>query len=855
DGQLWISFADGGIDKVIENKRNPKKAYFESALDSTEEFQPDINVMYEDSRGKIWLGTNGNGLYLFNKEEKRIVNFSTSTAIQGNIIYSIVEDNSQHLWLSTNSGLSSLNIINLSKPYVINYNAEDGLQGNIFIHKSCLKNKKGELFFGGYHGFNYFSPEKIKYNNYLPPMALTHFEVDREPRYINYRNGEQMLINHKNNSFQISFAALSYTKSINNQYQFMLEGYDQEWVSTKNGINNAIYGKLPAGEYRFLLRGSNNNGVWNNIPISLDVIVKKSPFKTDLAYAIYTLMSILIIWLSIYYTKQNFKLQQTIKDEQNERLRAEKINQFKLKFFTNISHELLTPLSIISNAIEQYLDKKPRESKHLSIVQRNADRLTRLINQLLDFRKVEGLSRKLMVEKCEFNHLISSLKDNFVPLCDKNNINFIVDGMLEKDIHIDIDKIDKMLHNILSNAFKHTPENGEIILSYNTYMDDSTEILKVAISNNGKGIPEDLIQQIFERFYRIDDRKHESGAGIGLAFTKSLVTLHKGTITAENKAKGGATFTINIPVSEWAYTDDEKYLEESNIAIEGQFAFEDEMDEIKVPISSIRESDEELPKILLVEDNHDMRTIMKNYLSKYFDIYESENGLEGLSSLNNVDIELIVSDIMMPEMDGLTFCKRVKSNITTSHIPVILTTAKRTKENLIEGYEAQADSYITKPVNLQLLLVRIINLLNQRNKLREIFSGDKQVSTKELSINNLDQQLFEKLNIFIDANISNSNLTIGMLSEHVNISSSVFYRKVKAFAGISPNEYLRSKRLNKAAELLRDGLSPSIVAYDCGFSDPSYFGVCFKKHFGTPPKKYAAFAKEMKNYPNITSRG
>jgi len=837
DGRVWVSFFDGGIDEVIEDPMDPEKIHFKKGIKDDIEFIPDINLMYEDSRGYIWLGTEGNGLWLFHKSNNNIVNFSTSTAIRGNSIYGIIEDDQNHLWLSTNRGLSSINILNLGNPYVINYTVEDGLQGNIFNRNASFKNEKGELFFGGYHGFNCFHPDDIRYNNYMPPLVFTSIEVDRAQIDLDYRLGEALVLNHKNKSFQINFAALSYTKSTNNQYRYKLDGYDQEWLSTDKGLNKAIYGKLPAGEYKFLLMGSNNNGVWSEHPLTLDIIVKKSPFKTLLAYTLYFLITILILWSIFYYTKRHFTLEQAYKDEQNERHRAEKINQFKLKFFTNISHELLTPLSIISNAIEMYLEKKPQEGPELAIVQRNTNRLKRLITQLLDFRKAEGDSRKLMVEKCNFNHIISSMSDNFLPLCEKKNINFITKGHIDQEIYVDIDKIDKMLHNILSNAFKHTPENGEIWLEYQTFEKENKTYVKLSISDSGKGIPEGKLETIFERFYRIDESKHESGAGIGLAFTKSLVTLHKGQIEARNNEKGGASFILEFPVSRACYHEDE-IAQKTDPNRKVEYAFADEMDEIKVPLRMVRENQEDLPKILLVEDNIDMRTIMRKYLSKYFDVYEGNNGVEGLEVLKKVDIELIISDIMMSEMDGLTFCRQVKNDISTSHIPVILTTAKRTQENFIEGYEAQADSYITKPVNLQLLLVRIINLLKQRDELRKVFSNGHEKKKIDLDINNLDQELFDKLDKYILDNISNNDLSIGMLAEHVNISSSVFYRKIKSFTGMSPNEYLRSKRLNVAAQMLKNGYSASNVAYECGFSNPSYFGVCFKKEFGVTPKKY-----------------
>jgi len=838
DQRVWLAYQDGGIDEVIYDEAAPKElSFIPSTVNTRYDYLPMGTTLYEDSQGHIWLGTSGDGLWLFDKEEKMLENFSAKHAIPGDIVSSIIEDDYQQLWFSSNSGLTRLRIQDLNQPSFTNYTVEDGLQGNIFIENSLAKSAHGELIFGGYHGFNYFDPSEIRHNHYIPPLAFTSIEVDRTLKHINPE--EDIVLSHRNNSIQFSFVALSYTKSENNTYQYKLDGYDDTWIKANKGSRTAVYGKLPPGNYTFMVKGSNNNGIWNEKPIAQTIRVKKAPYNTAFAYVLYVSAVLMVFWLYFHYTNRSFKLKQAVLNEQNERQKAEKIDQFKLKFFTNISHELLTPLSIISNAIEQYLDKKPDEGPDLAIVQRNTNRLSRLINQILDFRKVEGSSRKLSVEPAEVNIILSSITDNFIPLCEKKNIRFNVKGNVQDGLFIDIDKIEKILHNLLSNAFKHTPENGEITLAYKTYVNKGVNYLTVSISDSGKGIPEDLMNQIFERFYRIDDRKHEPGAGIGLAFTRALLNLHKGNISVENIPEGGAKFTFEVPVSEHVYSDDEKRQEDSDEQEEVEYSFAEEMDEIKIPLRENRETKGELPKILLVDDNHDMRTIMRNFLSKYFEIYESENGYQGLATLNTVDIDLIVSDIMMPEMDGITFCRKVKNNIVSSHIPVILTTAKRSQEDFIEGYEAQADSYITKPVNLKLLMVRIINLINSRKKLHKIFSGENQeAELSKLDISSLDQQLFEKINRVIEENLSDCDLTVSRLSKDVGVSTSALYRKVKSFAGLSPNEYIRTKRLNYAAELLRQHCTPTEATYKCGFSDPSYFSACFKKQFGVPPRKY-----------------
>lgn len=834
DGRLWVSSKEGGVYEVVEKDEvltfNKIKAIGDAEFYSTP-----IQNIFEDSHGNLWFGSLGRGLWLYSVEKNKVVNYNTVASIWGETVFSVLEDEFRNIWLSTNKGISCINV---SKGSVINYTIEDGLQGNTFVNKAAYKDGDGNLYFGGYYGFNKFNPRQIKHNTYIPPLVFTALTVDDEPVYFDYTQDLPLVINYKQNSFSVSFSALSYIHSENNHYSYMLEGFDKSWVYAGTGREKVIYGQIPPGNYTFKVKGSNNNGIWNDEPLKLSIVVKKSPYKTILAYVIYFILFLSIALSLFYIWKRDFNLNQAYKEEQNERYRADKINQFKLRFFTNISHELLTPLSIISNAIEQTSEQKSYKKEDLGVINRNTQRLIKLINQLLDFRKVENGTKKMEVCCLSFDSLVASLLDNLQPLCEKKKITLRVEGHIGKDVYFDPDKLDKILHNLLSNAFKYTPAGGDIVLSYEMRVKDNYEMLFVRVDDSGNGIPEKDLAHIFERFYRVEDYKREAGAGIGLAFTKALISLHKGSIGVENNTSGGASFYFELPVSLHCFSDEEILPTKPEEKPKSTDFLIDEQSVCDSPLIQQVFTTKNKVKILLVEDNSDMRSILKKYLESRFEIFEAEHGVKALEVLDFTDIDLIVSDVMMPEMDGITLCKKLKGDINTSHIPVILTTAKRTEEDVIEGYGALADSYVTKPVNMKLLLVRIENILAQREKLRQKFSKGLSILADEVCITDLDKELMSKINSTIKDNISNSSFTVVMLHKIVGSSESVVFRKIKALSGKSPNQYIREIRINYAAQLLKKGVKAVEASYQSGFTDPSYFSACFKKQFGVTPSKY-----------------
>lgn len=830
--RIWISSLDGGVMQVISTEgQNVDYAFQLLDVPGSEKFNTiKVQTMYEDSKQNLWFGSKGKGLWCYSLSKNKIYSYSSGTSNADMTVFAIQEDNYGNIWFSSDRGLFC---VMPSSGQIVSYNMNDGIQGNVFLKNSSYKDANGRLYFGGSHGFNVVDPHMIKYNTYIPPLTITSIIVDNEPANIDYKNGEALVLHHTHKSIALEYAALSYKSSENNHYSYQLEGFDEEWINAVSNMNRAVYGKLVPGKYTFKLKGSNGNGVWNNVPLKLDIIVKRSPYKTFWAYLIYFMLTFSLAYTVYYFKSKDIKLKRAVEEEHKERLRADKINQFKLRFFTNISHELLTPLSIISNATEQISINQKYTTESFNIITRNTNRLVYLINQLLDFRKTETGTKKLKVCESDIEVIINDLHENFASLCEKKDINFSINGYVGKQVWIDPDFLDKILHNILSNAFKYTAVGGTIKFTYRLNDD---RILYIAIKDDGKGIKEEDLEKIFTRFYRSQGDQKIAGAGIGLAYTRSLVDLHKGKIWAQNNEDAGSTFYVELPITREAFGEDE--ITVTSREIQSTTFTEDIIQETQTLGVQKLLAEEHKGSILVVEDNNDMRSIIKTHLEHHFTVYEAENGVKALEILEKQDVEVVVSDVMMPEMDGITLCRQIKTHVKTSHIPVILMTAKRTHEDMIEGYDALADSYLAKPVSLKMLLVRINNIIKQRNALKSATSKEDEAIIKKSGISNLDKDFLEKINHVIKDNISNVDFRTSDLYKSMDSSESVVFRKVKALTGKSPNQYIREVKLNIAAQMICKGGKPLEVCYLAGFTDPSYFSSCFKKQFGVTPSKY-----------------
>ncbi|MBJ6368080.1 hybrid sensor histidine kinase/response regulator transcription factor [Snuella sedimenti] len=799
---------------------------------------------YEDKDNNIWIGTEGGGLYHYNTTTMKAVNYGTSQGLPNNIVYGIVPDDDNNIWLSTNHGLSR---INLQSFQIKNFNELDGLQSKEFNYGAYLKNKKGELLFGGTNGFNVFNPKAINENTFVPPVSITSIQVNNKP-YLNITDAiEEVVLKHNQDVFNFDFVALSYSQPSKNQYAYKLEGFDADWNYIGNKTS-ATYTNLDDGTYLFKVKASNNDGLWNEKGDAIKVTILPAPWRTWWAYLIYTLIITGIILQIRKYSLLRIKERNELKQERLEKERIEEVNKMKLQLFTNVSHDFRTPLTLIIGPLERLLKMESKNAfvrKQHEIMYRNASTLMELINQLLDFRKNESGKLQLSASKNNIVPFVNNIKIAFDELANTKDINFTFSASSE-DIKVwfDSTKLKKVIFNLLSNAFKFTPNNGEISLKITTYKDTAGKgYVKLKVKDNGKGIPKKNVKFIFDRFYQLGER---SGTGIGLALTKSLVELHQGIINVKSKEKKGTSFTVLLPLGNAHLSKDQMVENDVNAVEDSLFNLEKSVYVDKEIIQLKEEAlvnnnlfDASLASILIVEDNDEVRAFIKNIFLNTYNIFEAANGKNALEIAKTHDIDLIISDVMMPVMDGMELCNEIKTTINTSHIPVILLTAKTSKESQHSGYHLGADAYVTKPFDSNILEVRVANLLASRKRLIEKFKKDLILQPKEVTVTSADELFLKKAIDTVEQNLSNSEFTIAEFIDEMGMSRSVLYRKLKALTGQSISEFIRTIKLKRAAQLMKQTqMTISEIAFDLGFNDLKNFRKSFQKLFNVLPSEY-----------------
>ncbi len=814
DSNLWIGTAENGICKLEDTKNGRYIQNFFSEEDNS--VSDEINSIFYDDQHTIWIGTKDKGLFRCNTESGL---FEKCNALQGlgNIsINGICDDEQGNLWVTTNNGIARITQINETFK-TDNYTISDGLQGNRFLPNSIYKLGDNRILMGGYYGFNAFYPETINENKYIAPTVITAIKINNED--FDHRKDNKRIFGHNESSITFEFSSLSFYKSEKNIFSYKLEGLDQNWTITNAEKRDVRYTKLPPGDYNFLLLSANSSEVWNEEPVSFEFKILPAPYKTWWAYFIYVFVFLSIIILIFRYQIRKQKIIRNLEIEKIQHEKTEKLNDYKLHFFTNISHEILTPLSIIMGAVS-ILKKKTRKGvDEIDIMERNLLGLKQLLRQLLDFRKMESGHLKLKVREGNLVTVIQSIIINFKPLLQSKNIDLHFESPDELSCFFDEDKLNKICQNLISNSIKYTPANGKV----NIKVVNDKDKLMLSIEDNGYGISKKEMEGIFNRFYRSDTTKQASGTGIGLALVNNLVKLHKGTIEVASTIGKGTVFTIQLPVGKTSFNDSE--FEQDNLD-----KLKDEKEETElIPFNNT--------SILLVEDNSDFRTILKKHLETFATIIESPSGDDALRKAIKYSPSIVVSDVMMPDMNGYELCVQLKSNVDTQHIPVILLTAKTTDVDRAKGYDCGADSYITKPVSLSVLRTRIQSLLlKQRNKasLPEDFKISR-APNEAMS----DEKFLEKLEEFLGENLSDIEFKVPDMHQPFGMSSSSFFRKVKQLTKLSPVEYVKNVRLNRAALLLAENdLTISEIAFNTGFNDQSYFGACFKKKFGMTPTEY-----------------
>ncbi len=843
EGTLWFS--------------SSKTIYcYKPAIDSLYAFDripemTNINFVKTDSRGNIWIGDCYKGLCRYNEKDKSITYFNTDTGFPASWIFSMEEGMDGWFWASSDKGLVKFSP---DKGIQILYDSNSGIPFNQFNYRASFKDHNGNIYFGGNNGmvsFNEvdYSSEVKKMNTVFTGMQLFNKPVHPgDGRYLEHsiNKTKEIILDYDQNVFTLEYTSFCYSSKGRCQYAYYLEGFENSWNYVGNR-NFATYTNLSPGSYIFHVKGSLGDIQTETTERVLKIIVRPPFWLTKWAFAGYFLLACLFSFLVFKVGKNLEKSKAMVVMERREKEHSDEIHKVKLEFFTNISHELKTPLTLILGPLSRLMEEEklsPAFRKCLIGIDRNANRLFQLINQLLEFRKIENGKENLKVGKCDLRTLMTGIANSFENEVEARDIDFkIYYPQKDLSVWLDEEKVDKIIFNLLSNAFKFTKEGGKIELSADLVKQDGRSgtgyNVIISVSDSGKGIRQEMLDKVFDRFFQIeDDHSRHEGSGIGLAFVKSLVILHKGEIKVDSILNKGSVFTVKIPASRSDYSD-------SEIA-------EHPMQYISSSESKVNTSDpcmennlinaEGLSRkhlILLVEDNIELINFMKETLELKYQVITALNGAKALEKISGMTPDLIISDIMMPEMDGFEFTQRIKTDLRTSHIPVILLTSKSGAENRLAGLMTGADYYIEKPFYPNILEQNIENILQTRQRLIERFKNDAFVQVGEMAHSESDKVFIEKLTAIIRSNISDPDMDVSFLIKQMGISRSLLHMKLKGLVGCSSTEFIRAIRLKEAVKLIATGkCNISEAAYETGFSSPTYFTRRFREFYGKSPREY-----------------
>ena len=850
DNSVWLATSNFGVIHITGDVRQPSTLKYENySFHNRKLITNTVLCMHIDRFGRLWAGTEGGGLYLYNRSTGQFEEKTRTYSIPGDVIVSIEEDKSGNLWLGTVSGLVKLYVVAVGNDFSTRiYTSADGLQDNFIVNSSCSRD--GELFFGGHKGYNSFFPDKMEIPSQETNFLITDIkifnhsfknlpvELQQKISPVMPTYTSKIELPYKYNNFSIEFAALTYKNPELNRYAYRLQNFDRDWQYTDADRRFAYYNNLPSGTYTFQLKATNENGEWSGYVREFTVVVLPPFWATWWAYLLYMVL-VLVIGVLIYRTiKKRILLQNALRLREMEKAKAEELNHAKLQFFTNITHELLTPLTIISATVDELKTQAPSHNDLYTVMNSNIQRLIRLLQQILEFRKAETGNLKLRVSPGDLAAFVRTGTESFKPLVKKRKLHFSLLCDPESIVgYFDIDKLDKIMYNLLSNAAKYNKEDGfiQVTLSYD---EEDREFVLLRVKDNGKGISREKQATLFKRFYEGDYRKFNTiGTGIGLSLTKDLVTLHGGTISVESEVDHGTEFIVRIPI-ERSYYDEEQIDDEVISLRQTAIDYEDTPEDV---IAEVQELATKANSILLVEDNEELLNLMTKLLGREYNVFTAENGKEGIIVLENEDVDLIVSDIMMPEMDGIEFCKYVKGHLEISHIPVILLTAKNKEEDRAEAYEIGADAFISKPFNLTVLHARIRNLLKYKARMAHDFKNQIVFEVKDLNYTSLDEDFIQRAINCVNNHLEDPNFDQAQFADEMLTSKSTLYKKLKSLAGLNTSSFIRNVRLKAACRIMEEkgiNIRVSELAYAVGFNDPKYFSSCFKKEFGMLPSEY-----------------
>lgn len=859
-GNIWVGTEDG-----LNLKRAGTDHFevFRFSPDDPGSISGNVVIsIFEDSRNRVWLGTYKDGLNQYRPETGSFSRFSERDGLPGNNIFGILEDQ-QKLWLSTNNGICSFDPGSGS---VRSYNIKDGIGGNEFSIGAYCKAADGQLIFGGTHGLTSFYPRNFSASNYVPPIVFTDFRLFNEPVVPGKKHvlekpisvTDTIVLTHKQNIFTIEFSAINYVLPEKNRYAYRLEGLENQW----NYVNvpSATYTNLHAGTYTLLAKGASNDGIWNEVPAALTIRILPPPWQTWWAYAIYLALIVTAVYMIIRFTKIRSRLEHELQLEHLENERQREINEIKLNFFTSISHEFRTPLTLILAPVQHLLthmnlDENARTM--MATVKNNSLRLLNLVNQLLDFRKQESGSFQLAVAAHDLGAFTDRIAAEFTHYAEEQNIRFQYRRPAAGiEVWFDTDQLEKVIYNLLSNAFKFVPAGGKVKLDVEKTEPSLTcpqGAVAIRVWDNGKGIPADKLSSIFEFYYQLqtghEKRQGHFGSGIGLALAKNLTEMHGGKIHVDSyngeERPTYTCFTVELPLGNVHLKPGEvtgSGKEEPGKRVE-EPAVKD-VDEAVYPANAPAPTGNASgrPLILVVDDHEEIRTVIAQSLLEDYTILEAAEGQEGWELVRSHLPDLVITDIMMPVADGISLLKNIKQTLDTNHIPVLLLTARTAMESVIEGLQSGSDDYLTKPFHPEVLSLKIRNILAARERFRKKFIREYVLTPQqEVSEPDADQQFLHKVIRLIEDNLAEVNFNVNVLARELSMSRPVLYRKLKQLTDLSVIELINILRLKKAAQLLAQGHTQvSQVAYQIGFSDPKYFSKSFRNYFGKSPSEYIA---------------